>query len=102
MIRRPPSSTLFPYTTLFRSQGGDGHWVGSCCATHERAMRAVLDGADALLIGSVSFAEEVRDRLGRSEEHTSEPSHANTSYAVLCLKKNSTCVPEQCDVADLW
>ena len=37
-------------------QGGDGHWVGSCCGTHERAMRAVLDGADALLIGSRSFA----------------------------------------------
>src|SRR3712207_5963721 len=68
MIRRPPSSTLFPYTTLFRSRGGDGHWVGSCCGTHERAMRAVLDGADALLIGSVSFAEEVRDRLGTPVE----------------------------------
>lgn len=45
-------------------QGGDGHWVGSCCGTHERAMRAVLDGADRLLIGSRSFAQEVHDRLG--------------------------------------
>jgi glycosyltransferase involved in cell wall biosynthesis len=49
-------------------QGGDGHWVGSCCATHERAMRAVLDGADALLIGSRSFAEEVHERLGTPVE----------------------------------
>jgi glycosyltransferase involved in cell wall biosynthesis len=49
-------------------QGGDGHWVGSCCATHERAMHAVLDGADALLIGSRSFAGEVRDRLGTPTE----------------------------------
>ncbi len=45
-------------------QGGDGHWVGSCCGTHERVMKAVLDGADALLIGSHSFAREVHDRLG--------------------------------------
>ncbi|TVV76318.1 glycosyltransferase family 4 protein [Sphingomonas solaris] len=45
-------------------QGGDGHWVGSCCETHRIAMMRVLDGADALLIGGRSFAEEVRDRLG--------------------------------------
>ncbi len=49
-------------------QGGDGHWVGSCCGTHERAMRAVLDGADELLIGSRSFAEEVHGRLGTPVE----------------------------------
>jgi len=40
-------------------QGGDGHWVGPCCQTHRRAMRAVLEHAGALLIGSASFAEEV-------------------------------------------
>ena len=45
-------------------QGGDGHWVGSCCETHRLAMVRVLDHADALLIGGLSFAEEVRDRLG--------------------------------------
>jgi len=45
-------------------QGGDGHWVGSCCATHERAMRAVLDHAGALLIGSGSFRDEVVGRFG--------------------------------------
>ncbi|MGH8910463.1 MAG: glycosyltransferase family 4 protein [Egibacteraceae bacterium] len=45
-------------------QGGDGHWVGSCCAHHEDAMRVVLGGADALLIGSRSFAGEVTARLG--------------------------------------
>ena len=45
-------------------QGGDGHWVGECCTTHKRAMRQVCDGADALLIGSTSFAGEVRGRLG--------------------------------------
>jgi glycosyltransferase involved in cell wall biosynthesis len=42
-------------------QGGDGHWVGLCCATHRHAMQAVLQHAGALLIGSHSFAREVHE-----------------------------------------
>ena len=49
-------------------QGGDGHWVGGCCGTHARAMQAVLGHAGALLIGSRSFAEEVRDNHGVSPD----------------------------------
>ena len=49
-------------------QGGDGHWVGSCCETHRLAMQRVLDGADALLIGGESFVEEVSDRLGTARD----------------------------------
>ena len=45
-------------------QGGDGHWVGSCCETHRLAMTRVLDHAGAVLIGCRSFAEEVCGRLG--------------------------------------
>lgn len=45
-------------------QGGDGHWVGSCCETHRLAMTRVLDHAGAVLIGGHSFAEEVSGRLG--------------------------------------
>ena len=45
-------------------QGGDGHWVGSCCETHRLAMTRVLDHAGAILIGARSFAQEVVDRLG--------------------------------------
>ncbi len=45
-------------------QGGDGHWVGDCCGQHRQAMRFVCDHADAVLIGSASFATEVHDRLG--------------------------------------
>ena len=45
-------------------QGGDGHWVGLCCATHKAAMLAALGHAGALLIGSRSFAEEVRQNHG--------------------------------------
>lgn len=49
-------------------QGGDGHWIGSCCATHDRAMKTVLKHAGALLIGSRSFAEEVQDNHGVAPE----------------------------------
>ena len=45
-------------------QGGDGHWVGSCCETHRLAMVRVLAGANAMLIGGASFRREVCDRLG--------------------------------------
>ena len=45
-------------------QGGDGHWVGSCCETHRLAMTRVLDHAGAVLIGAKSFAQEVVGRLG--------------------------------------
>ena len=45
-------------------QGGDGHWVGSCCETHRLAMTRVLDHAGAVLIGCGSFRDEVVQRLG--------------------------------------
>jgi glycogen synthase len=45
-------------------QGGDGHWVGDCCALHLRAMQVVCDHAGRLLIGSASFRDEVVGRLG--------------------------------------
>lgn len=49
-------------------QGGDGHWVGTCCKTHKRAMLAVLGHAGALLIGSRSFAKEVEENHGTPQE----------------------------------
>ncbi len=45
-------------------QGGDGHWVGTCCTTHRDLVRAVFATAPALLIGSPSFAAEVAARHG--------------------------------------
>ena len=51
-------------TCVVSIQGGDGHWVGECCGTHKRAMQLVCGHADALIIGSDSFAEEVSGRLG--------------------------------------
>jgi glycosyltransferase involved in cell wall biosynthesis len=45
-------------------QGGDGHWVGTCCSTHAHAMRTVVDSSSAVLIGSASFRDEVVGNLG--------------------------------------
>jgi len=49
--------------TVVSIQGGDGHWVGSCCETHRLAMLAVLQHSNAVLIGCESFATEVVERL---------------------------------------
>lgn len=61
-------------------QGGDGHWVGTCCATHKRAMLAVLDHANRLLIGSRSFAGEVEENHGTPiERFTIVPGGVDTA-----------------------
>ncbi|RZM10664.1 MAG: glycosyltransferase family 1 protein, partial [Sphingomonas sp.] len=62
-------------------QGGDGHWVGSCCETHRLAMVRVLDHAGALLIGGKSFAGEVHDRLGTAlDRFTIVPGAVDTAH----------------------
>src|SRR5438874_7050742 len=78
MIRRPPRSTLFPYTTLFRSialgrsRGGHGG-IALTCAGEQRGF------------GGAHHRPACRNV--RSEEHTSDSSHVEISYAVFCLKK---------------
>src|SRR3712207_7210389 len=81
MIRRPPRSTLFPYTTLFRSQ-------------------APLPGLEGLDVGGVGLGDVARGvdlvvhrqhgaLAGRGDRKSTRlnSSHANISYAVFCLKK---------------
>src|SRR3712207_8548882 len=87
MIRRPPRSTLFPYTTLFRSQRGERDQVAD-----EREDR--VEG-----VAEQHRPERTRHRTDRGDEehdlaHSTDrkstrlnSSHANTSYAVFCLKK---------------
>ena len=58
------ASRLLGVPNVVSIQGGDGHWVGSCCETHRLAMVHVLDHAGAVLIGCRSFADEVTGRLG--------------------------------------
>ena len=76
MIRRPPRSTLFPYTTLFRSL--DGTARSGACQALARCAAAAARGCPR---------STPRGRA-RSEEHTSElQSPVPISYAVFCLKK---------------
>src|SRR2546430_6059420 len=85
MIRRPPRSTLFPYTTLFRS-------VAGCNVSHKRAKRikrsagAVLDFLVHLLLDLVE--RNVAGAFDQDRKSTRlNSSHSQISYAVFCLKK---------------
>src|SRR3712207_8011756 len=96
MIRRPPRSTLFPYTTLFRSPRhhrlrtsermyarmilGNTHKVGHAHThqKHEEKRNAASD----FLFGRAIMVDRKSTRLNSS--------HANISYAVFCLKKKNT------------
>src|SRR5690554_7188710 len=76
MIRRPPRSTLFPYTTLFRSQDQQRLQTRK----HTEGMLRVLDSSHAAS----------RVYVGRAEDRKStrlNSSHVRISYAVFCLKK---------------
>src|SRR3712207_8422019 len=93
MIRRPPRSTLFPYTTLFRS--GCSVLLGA----HARSVEA------SVLVSSGWAGEAVADRAtvravaprvtipGDRKSTRLNSSHANMSYAVFCLKKKYARVP---------
>src|SRR2546430_7707889 len=91
MIRRPPRSTLFPYTTLFRSETGDGHsrgqhgCIGPAYLFAEAAHFVhVLLAADGMNHGAGSKKEQ------RSEEHTSElQSQSNLVCRLLLEKKKA-------------
>src|SRR3712207_7277755 len=88
MIRRPPRSTLFPYTTLFRSRDLDRDLLERlrAGAAQRGHLRARLDLEDAGGVGLLDRPERLRDR--KSTRLNS--SHANISYAVFCLKKKKT------------
>src|SRR3712207_8561033 len=85
MIRRPPRSTLFPYTTLFRS---------------ELLLRHLPDGKVLAVDASGSMVEAARERFAgdsrvrveRQDRKSTRlnSSHANISYAVFCLKKKKS------------
>src|SRR3712207_7240409 len=84
MIRRPPRSTLFPYTTLFRSErdGGRAGAQRACPAQPRRRGRALLPRLRRL--------QAPCPGLGGDRKSTRlNSSHANISYAVFCLKKKN-------------
>src|SRR3712207_8215079 len=94
MIRRPPRSTLFPYTTLFRSGGLEALRV--LCARSDAPPAAVLTTfdlddyvAEALRLGVQGFLlkDAEPEALVDRKSTRLNSSHANISYAVFCLKK---------------
>src|SRR3712207_7250835 len=94
MIRRPPRSTLFPYTTLFRS-GRDGvpdYRPALLWRVNERRDRARTDRVLSESGDPRSLRRAVRG-FGRRADRKStrlNSSHANISYAVFCLKKKKS------------
>src|SRR3712207_6942849 len=83
MIRRPPRSTLFPYTTLFRSHFGNEETVS---AELEERVRAYF-GLEPLLPPGDPYSPGDTGRFGRSEEHTSELQSRQYLVCRLLLEK---------------
>src|SRR3712207_8146983 len=102
MIRRPPRSTLFPYTTLFRSLAGE--LLGRQEQELERVLGQLVQRLLALALGQrgvqlrgpargelvepVHLVALERDQRDRKSTRLNS-SHANISYAVFCLKKKN-------------
>src|SRR2546428_7370965 len=91
MIRRPPRSTLFPYTTLFRSSGGDAR---TALNGLEAAIHIAPRSGDRIVLTPEVVAEAIQrrqlryDQAGEDRKSTRlNSSHDQISYAVFCLKK---------------
>src|SRR5256885_6900386 len=96
MIRRPPRSTLFPYTTLFRSQVEVGHVDVRLVPVDQRD--PIRGHADVARVVGVAMddayltSDEPRPRCSASDRKSTRlnSSHLVISYAVFCLKKKKT------------
>src|SRR3712207_8276338 len=99
MIRRPPRSTLFPYTTLFRSDSGLEHSgtmsvtlidAGDASSRNTRDAPSVPAPVELEALSRDGRALDAAGQLSRHGDRKStrlNSSHANISYAVFCLKK---------------
>src|SRR3712207_8523589 len=101
MIRRPPRSTLFPYTTLFRSKKVTSQtstvtfkYDGRLSPSPSNANPPVVPFANGALTevsnGVSTTQHTLFDHLGDRKSTRLNSSHANISYAVFCLKKTHT------------
>src|SRR3712207_7869622 len=84
MIRRPPRSTLFPYTTLFRSIGASTAWATGIIKSIPPAAHAMLDYLLAILLIAAPFLFAFQER---SEEHMSELQSRQYLVCRLLLEK---------------
>src|SRR3712207_8628837 len=94
MIRRPPRSTLFPYTTLFRSPAARRHRFETEYRLRPEQARILVgsrSGAD-MFEEAVSLGAEPAQAANFLDRKSTRlnSSHANISYAVFCLKKKKT------------
>src|SRR3712207_7481128 len=98
MIRRPPRSTLFPYTTLFRSLGRPeaARVLKEASIAEARARQAAqqeqLLADEAIAVAQRQLALRQAEITAETEDRKStrlNSSHANISYAVFCLKKKN-------------
>src|SRR5690242_21269304 len=96
MIRRPPRSTLFPYTTLFRSRRGLG--AGRDLDLAQRNARRLVHALLGIPVGEGQLAEvdfaglaELHDVVEDRKSTRLNSSHMSISYAVFCLKKKKIC-----------
>src|SRR3712207_7902328 len=89
MIRRPPRSTLFPYTTLFRSQrllAGDAAPIAEEPA-HVPLPRQLAPRSGSPLVARTTELDTLTRAWADRKSTRLNSSHANISYAVFCLKK---------------
>src|SRR5256885_11222899 len=94
MIRRPPRSTLFPYTTLFRSIHEVGELAGEMFIVMElvegKPLNALVGGAGLPIESVLRYGVQIAAALTHSQDRKStrlNSSHLVISYAVFCLKK---------------
>src|SRR2546430_7120875 len=92
MIRRPPRSTLFPYTTLFRSL------VRAAIAAGADPDRVVTHAVHNLAVEGAANLDPDRDR--KSTRLNS--SHSQISYAVFCLKKKNNITPHSYSIMSIF
>src|SRR2546430_7694740 len=95
MIRRPPRSTLFPYTTLFRSPRMDGlelcRWIRARSDVPVIMLTALGEEADRIVgleLGADDYDQAVLATRDRKSTRLNS-SHSQISYAVFCLKKKT-------------
>src|SRR3712207_8589167 len=94
MIRRPPRSTLFPYTTLFRSRVGRGADKSLCLLFGPKEsprLKALAQNSDGFALAEIDLELRGEGELTGTDRKSTRlnSSHANISYAVFCLKKKN-------------
>src|SRR2546430_6170096 len=108
MIRRPPRSTLFPYTTLFRSPialatDGDGHTIGLELDQQRNPITVAASAVQHHLYGGIEGGINFDGMSGLDRKSTRlNSSHSQISYAVFCLKKKNQTACTPCTTHTSW